>query len=606
MHKGARYSAAVVGASGYAGGELVRVLLGHPGFDLRLLAAGTKAGVPVTDIHPGLRAFDHEVFAETEPESLRDLDVVFLALPHGQSAAIAAQLPPDGPVVVDLGADHRLDRAEQWATYYGASEHAGSWVYGLPELPGVRTALAGARRVAVPGCYATAITLSLWPLVAQALVDESQLSVVAASGTSGAGRAASEALLATEVMGSMKAYKAGGVHQHTPEIEQALRAAGGTDPIVSFTPLLAPMPRGILATSSAPLAPGVGAQDLRAALVKAYADERFVRVLEPGVWPVTGATAGANTALLQVAADEHAGRAVVVTAIDNLQKGAAGQAIQCANIMLGLPRGRRPVRIGGCTVSVTAAKGFRAAGVAAGLKASGRPDVALVVNDGPLRTAAAVVTSNRIKAAPVLWTQQCLTTGELRAVALNSGGANACTGPEGFADTHHTAEHVAGLLGCGPIEVAVCSTGSDRGAPGHGPPLLAGFTECLAELSTEAGSAAAHAIMTTDTVAKTAIATDSISAVTVGGMAKGAGMLAPGMATMLSVITTDAICDSRTAQRILSRVTARTFNRVDSDGCMSTNDTVILMASGASGVQIDEGELHRTGHTMWPPVCPAC
>ena len=244
--------------------------------------------------------------------------------------------------------------------------------------------------------------------------------------------------------------------------------------------------------------------------------------------------------------------------------------------------------MGGGPVSVTAPQGFRASGVVAGLKNSGAPDIALVVNDGPNQAAAAVFTSNRIKAAPVLWSQQCLTTGELHAVALNSGGANACTGPEGFADTHHTAEHVAELLGCGPIEVAVCSTGligerldMDR--------LLPGFTAAATTLAATGGDSAAVAIMTTDTVAKTAVA--QAEGVTVGGMAKGAGMFAPGMATMLSVLTTDAVAEPDVLQRVLSDAVARTFNRVDSDGCMSTNDTVVLMASGASEVALSEESL---------------
>ncbi len=239
-------------------------------------------------------------------------------------------------------------------------------------------------------------------------------------------------------------------------------------------------------------------------------------------------------------------------------------------------------------MSVTAARGFRAAGVAAGLKTSGARDTALVVNDGPLRAAAGVVTTNRIKAAPVLWTEQCLTTGRFAAVALNSGGANACTGPEGFADTHHTAEHVADLLGCGAIEVAVCSTGligerlpMDR--------LLPGFTQAAGTLTEDGGLDAATAIMTTDTVPKTSVAEGF--GVVVGGMAKGAGMLAPGLATMLSVITTDAVADSAELQAILRRVVDRTFNRVDSDGCMSTNDTVLLLASGASGRRPTSEEL---------------
>ena len=237
---------------------------------------------------------------------------------------------------------------------------------------------------------------------------------------------------------------------------------------------------------------------------------------------------------------------------------------------------------------VTFSRGFRAAGVTAGLKASGRPDVALVVNDGPSQAAAVVVTSNRIKAAPVLWTEQVLTTGAVRAVVLNSGGANACTGPEGFQDTHRTAEHVAAALGIGAIDVAVCSTGligqrlpMDR--------LLAGVDAAAEALAVDGGAAAAEAIMTTDSVSKQAQL--EVAGWRVGGMAKGAGMLAPGLATMLVVLTTDAAVPSEDLDAALRAATARTFDRIDSDGCMSTNDTVLLMASGASGVRPSRVEL---------------
>ncbi|MFN8126796.1 MAG: N-acetyl-gamma-glutamyl-phosphate reductase [Candidatus Nanopelagicales bacterium] len=329
------YRVGVVGASGYAGGELLRILAGHGEFDAQVLAAGSRSGVPVTDVHPGLGDRAGEVFTETDPDALVDLDLVFLALPHGHSAALA-QAIPDTVRVVDLGADHRLRSPRDWAEYYGTGTSAPPWPYGLPETPGAREALTAADRVAGPGCYATAITLSAWPLVAAGLV-AAELVTVAASGTSGAGRTPTEALLATEVMGSMTAYKVGGVHQHTPEIEQAIGDAAGTRVTLSFTPLLAPMPRGILATTTAAVRDGVTETDLRDALSDAYSGEPFVRMLPPGRWPTTAATAGANTALIQVALDEHARRAVVVTAIDNLQKGAAGQAVQCANLMVGLP-----------------------------------------------------------------------------------------------------------------------------------------------------------------------------------------------------------------------------------------------------------------------------
>ena len=327
--------AAVAGASGYAGGELLRLLLSHPEIEVGPLAAGSNAGAPVTSVHPQLPTLGDRTFDALDPARLADADVVFLALPHGESGAIAAQLP-EGLPVLDLGADHRLADAGQWARYYGGS-HAGTWPYGLPELPGARAAVAAATRVAVPGCYPTSVALALSPLLAAGLVEPQDVVVVAASGTSGAGRAAKASLLGSEVMGDVSAYKAGGVHQHTPEMAQTLSAAAGAPVTLSFTPMLAPMPRGILATCTARLTPGTTTEALRAALQQAYADEPFVHVLPEGTWPRTAATAGSNACQLQVAADAVSGRAVVVSAIDNLGKGAAGQALQCANLVLGLP-----------------------------------------------------------------------------------------------------------------------------------------------------------------------------------------------------------------------------------------------------------------------------
>jgi N-acetyl-gamma-glutamyl-phosphate reductase len=266
---------------------------------------------------------------------LADADLVLLALPHGESAAIAADLPADLPVV-DLGADFRLVDSADWEAFYG-TPHAGTWTYGLPELPGARERIASSRRVANPGCYVTAITLALAPLLAAGLALGDDLVVVAASGTSGAGRAPKASLLASEVMGSMSAYKVGGAHQHTPEVVQNLRAATGRDVRLSFTPLLAPMPRGILATCSAPVAPGVGSAQVRDCLAAAYDDEPFVHLLPDGRWPATAATSGGNSVHLQAAVDHAAGRVTVVAALDNLVKGAAGQAVQNANLVLGLP-----------------------------------------------------------------------------------------------------------------------------------------------------------------------------------------------------------------------------------------------------------------------------
>ena len=325
---------AVAGASGYTGGELLRLLAGHPHLEVAVAAAGSAAGEPVAVVHPHL-ADDGSTFAETRPDVLADADLVFLALPHGESAALAADLPALLPVV-DLGADFRLAEPADWEQFY-PGPHAGTWTYGLPELPGARERIAASHRVANPGCYVTATTLALAPLLGAGVVTGDDLVVVAASGTSGAGRAPRPNLLATEVMGSMSAYKVGGTHQHTPEIVQNLRGVTQQPVRLSFTPLLAPMPRGILATCSAPLAAGSGEAEVRQALAAAYDGEAFVHLLPPGRWPVTAATLGSNSAHLQVAVDRAAGRVTVVAALDNLGKGAAGQAVQNANILLGLP-----------------------------------------------------------------------------------------------------------------------------------------------------------------------------------------------------------------------------------------------------------------------------
>ena len=332
---------AVAGASGYAGGELLRLLAGHPDLEIGPLSANSNAGAPVTATHPQLTGhpgLDGAVFAGTDPDVLADADLLFAALPHGESAQLAARLPAQLRVV-DLGADFRLADPEAWAGYY-PTPYAGQWTYGLPELPGARDAIRASAKVAAPGCYATASILALAPLLAAGLAEPADIVIVAASGTSGAGRSPRPDLLATEVMGSMSAYQVGGTHRHTPEIEQNIdpERAGlpASAPVtVSFTPTLAPMARGILASCTARSA--AGTSQLREALGAAYDGEPFVHVLPEGRWPVTGATLGSNAAHLQVAADPHVGRAVVVCALDNLVKGAAGQAIQIANLMLGLP-----------------------------------------------------------------------------------------------------------------------------------------------------------------------------------------------------------------------------------------------------------------------------
>ncbi|WP_433207583.1 N-acetyl-gamma-glutamyl-phosphate reductase [Dactylosporangium sp. CS-047395] len=317
---------AVAGASGYAGGELLRLIAGHPHLELAAATGFAQAGSTIGAVHPHVRSFRDVVLAKTEAAALADADLVFLALPHGESAAIAAQLP-DAVKVVDLGADFRLEDPADWAKYYPGS-HAGTWTYGLPELPGQRELIAGSARVANTGCYAVTTILALAPLIAAGVADPEDVVVIAASGTSGAGRSAKQHLLASEVMGSMSPYKVG-AHQHVAEIKQASGARS-----LSMTPLLAPMPRGILATVTARPLKDANPRDVLAA---AYADEPFVHVLPEGQWPQTGATFGANSAHLQATVDIDSGRIVVVSATDNLVKGAAGQAVQNANIMLGLP-----------------------------------------------------------------------------------------------------------------------------------------------------------------------------------------------------------------------------------------------------------------------------
>jgi len=318
----------VAGASGYAGGELLRIIAGHPHLDLAVATAHTQAGSTLGQVHPQLRSLADVVLAPTSPASLSDADLVFLALPHGESAAVAAALP-DSVKIVDLGADFRLRDPEAWSRYY-KGPHAGTWTYGLPELPGQRALIASSTRVANTGCYAVATILALAPLIAAGIASSADVVVVAASGTSGAGRSPRQDLLGAEVMGSLSAYKVG-AHQHVAEIKQA---SGATS--LSFTPVLAPMPRGILSTVTAIPTSPVSADDVVAVLGAAYADEPFVHVLPLGQQPRTADTYGSNSCQLGVAVDVDSGRIIVTSAIDNLARGAAAQAVQCANLMLGL------------------------------------------------------------------------------------------------------------------------------------------------------------------------------------------------------------------------------------------------------------------------------
>ncbi|MCA1674186.1 MAG: N-acetyl-gamma-glutamyl-phosphate reductase [Actinobacteria bacterium] len=325
---------AVAGASGYTGGELLRLLLGHPEIEIGTLTAGGNSGSTLGEHHPQLVPLAERVLSDTTVQALAGHDAVLLALPHGHSAALAAALPED-VVVIDCGADHRLADPVAWRRWYGC-DHAGTWPYGLPELPGAREKLRGARRVSVPGCYPTVISLTLAPALAEGHIT-TEVVVTAVSGTSGAGRALKPHLLGSEVMGSASVYGVAGEHRHTPEIIQNLSGVAGEPVSVSFTPVLAPMPRGILASCSAPLGSGIDPETVRRSYQVAYDPEPFVHLLPEGRWPSTGAVHGSNSVQLQVAVDADAHRLIAVGVIDNLTKGTAGAALQCLNLAIGLP-----------------------------------------------------------------------------------------------------------------------------------------------------------------------------------------------------------------------------------------------------------------------------
>lgn len=335
-------SVAVSGASGYAGGEILRLLAAHPDIEITTVTAHSNAGDPLALHQPHLRSLAHLTLQPTTPEVLAGHDIVVLALPHGQSGQYTDALEST-PLVIDAGADHRLTSADAWAQFYGGDFHE-PWTYGVPELivggGKQRERLAGATRIAAPGCNASTVSLSLAPGVAAGVIDPSDIVSVLAVGPSGAGKSLKTTLLAAEILGSANPYAVGGTHRHIPEIQQALVAAGAMDVRISFTPVIVPMARGILATSSAPIADGVSDAEVRDAWEAAYGDETFVQLLPEGQFPRTADVLGANTALMGLAIDRAANRVVVVTAVDNLVKGTAGAAVQSMNIALGLPEDR--------------------------------------------------------------------------------------------------------------------------------------------------------------------------------------------------------------------------------------------------------------------------
>lgn len=323
----------VVGASGYAGGELLRLLSGHPKFQVVEICAGSNAGELITTVHPNLINYSGKKFSKIDINALNKCDLVFLALPHGESQKLIAEFN-SSVKVVDLGADFRLEDKSAWEHYYGGG-YAGAKPYGLPELVD-HSIYRNTSVVANPGCYATAIALGTAPLLKVNSIDTSDVVVVAASGTTGAGRSAKVNLLGSEVMNNMSSYKFGGVHQHTPEIEQILKKLSGKDLTISFTPILAPMPRGILATITCKIQGSLEQDELDKSFSNLYKSSSFVHYLTEGALPSTAAVYGSNNVQISAAIDEHAKRVVVSVSIDNLGKGAAGQAIQNANLMFGL------------------------------------------------------------------------------------------------------------------------------------------------------------------------------------------------------------------------------------------------------------------------------
>ena len=335
-------SVAIAGASGYVGGELIRLVANHPELELKTVTANTNVGESVASLHPDNSTHSQLVFVETTASNLQGHDVVFLAMPHSKSAEVATWLE-DTKLILDCGADFRLEDAAAWNKFYG-TEHAGTWSYGLPEMTLAaggkqRGRLRNVTRVAVPGCNVTAITLALAPALTAGLIEPEDIVSILSVGTSGAGRSLGPSSTELDPKGSANAYGVGGVHRHTPEIEQNLSHAAGVKVSVSFTPVLVPMFRGILAVNTAKAKSGTTLDSLREIYLDAYGDEAFIHVLPEGEFPNTGNLSGSNNASIGLSFDQHSGRVVIVSAIDNLVKGTAGAAIQSLNLALGFNEG---------------------------------------------------------------------------------------------------------------------------------------------------------------------------------------------------------------------------------------------------------------------------
>ena len=322
----------VIGASGYAGGQLLRLIHAHPKLKFKSAIAHSKANTSIVAEHPFLVGKYDQNFEEFSAEKIAETDFVFIALPHGESAGLISQLKP-GTKIVDLGADFRLKDSGKWAKYY-SGEHAGSWTYGLPEVENNVENISKSSKVANPGCYATAIALAFAPLIKHDLIDQKYMTVVAASGTTGAGKKPAQSLLASEVMGSLSNYKLNGTHQHIPEIEQALSQISGFELSLSFNPILAPMPRGILANCISLLKKPMTISEVSKLFSEYYKNQPFVQI-QQGTSLQTSSVIDTNNCILQISIDQKTNQITVVSVLDNLIKGASGQAIQNMNLMCG-------------------------------------------------------------------------------------------------------------------------------------------------------------------------------------------------------------------------------------------------------------------------------
>ena len=573
--------AGIIGATGYAGNELARLLLGHKEVEVAWYGSRSYIDQKYADVYQNFfKLIDAKCMDDNMAALADEVDVIFTATPQGLCASLVNEEILSKAKVVDLSADFRIKDVKKYEKWYGIEHKAPQFideaVYGLCEIN--REDIKKARLIANPGCYPTCSTLSIYPLLKEGLIDPNTIIIDAKSGTSGAGRGAKVANLYCEVNENIKAYGVA-THRHTPEIEDQLGYACGQEVLINFTPHLIPMNRGILITAYASLKKEVSYEEVKAVYDKYYENETFVRVLDKDVCPQTKCVEGSNYVDVNFKIDPRTKRVIMMGAMDNLVKGAAGQTVQ--RIIMKIITG-----------GVTAAKGFQAASTAAGIKYQGRTDMAMVYSEKPC-VAAGTFTTNIVKAAPVKWDQDIVYNHpSAQVIICNSGIANACTGEEGFGYCRATAKAAAETLNVDENSVLVASTGV-IGMQLPIEKLSAGVKAMAPKLqgTLEAGNNAAKAIMTTDTKEKEVAVEIEVGGktVTIGGMCKGSGMIHPNMCTMLGFVTTDACISKKLLQEALSEDVKDTYNMVSVDGDTSTNDTVLLLANGmAENPEINE------------------